>query len=1192
MGAGRNCEGRTATALAASMTLLISILALTICSAAATASHPPEYEFLRGFGPDGGESTGFIAAASTAIDQQDDVLYVLDSGASKLYKFDSDGSPLAFGGTAPYITGNEINGLVLGPFAARNQVAVDSTSHEFYVTDANTVRAFQANGEPANFSAGPGAGSNRIEGFGDLTGLAVDVNGTIYASDGETSVVKIFAASGEELGEFAVPPDDGENAAHLAVDSTGAVYVNRRVRTVLKFTPSSFPVTAGTTYTAADQPLDPVSSYTVAVDPATDDVYVSHVTTSEPKIRRYNKDGVLLATFAAAGEEGGDIGISEGIAIDGGTATVFVATQPTSSVSQVRIFRLKPPPPPMAPTVADLAVSNVSDTSATLLARINPNSVATSYRFEYGLEDCSLAACTSVPLNPEDIGADHELVAVSEDIAGLQPGSVYHYRVIAENAIDVTESEVRTFTTHGNGPDFVLIDRRVWEMVTPSDKHGALVLPGLGGGQVQAAADGDGLAYLTQGSIESEPAGSRSESASVLARRGDGGWRSKDLMPPNSRVGQVAAGQQSEYKLFDADLSEALLDPRDGTNLSPEASERTPYWRQNSEPPQYRPLVTGKEGFANVPPGTVFGGEGATSSVDIQASTPDLDHVVLRSPVPLVAGAPSTPEFGVYKWAAGKLEAVSVLPDGESGAIASGTPGSGGISVRHAISDDGSRVFWSAEASGDVNALYVRDTEADESGRLDVKRPDASGLGTARPVFQGANADGTVVFFTDSRQLTKGASPSGSDLYRCELPPGSIASGCATLTNLSLPTESGESAEVQGVVSALSDDGTKVYFVAKGDIGGGANQEGHSAIAGEPNLYVWRQGDGIRFIATLSDRDGADWGQPVEGSSTSSVAGLSAASSPSGRYFAFMSERSLTGEANLGPTWEAVERVFRYDLSTDRLDCISCNPTGASPEGETMNSLASEFVDPRSQWPSRLVAAVLPQPTAVFEGALANLSIYRSRVVHDNGRVFFNAIDSLVPADSNGEWDVYQYEPNGSGTCSASSGDAATLPSAAGCVSLISSGTAEEPAGFLDAGVGGDDAFFITSARLSVTDKDKQPDIYDARVDGVAATLQPSAECLGEACQPAANAPQDPTPASAALRGAGNLAVRQNCGAISRRAGKLTRRAKALHRKAERANGPEAAEQLRRKAERHARKARGLSERATRCRHANRRAAR
>lgn len=442
--------------------------------------------------------------------------------------------------------------------------------------------------------------------------------------------------------------------------------------------------------------------------------------------------------------------------------------------------------------------------------------------------------------------------------------------------------------------------------------------------------------------------------------------------------------------------------------------------------------------------------------------------------------------------------------------------------MRHAISDDGARVFWTSWLDESTpQHLYVRDTVADETVRLDIPL-GGSGAGTNKPLFQGASADGEFVFFTDSAQLTADASPSGADLYRCELPLSAPLAGCAELVDLSAPLPgSGESAEVLGVVPALSEDGSSVYFVARGKLDTADNAAEDSAIPGEPNLYVWQEGEGARFIASLSEEDKANWGF-AEGQKGPRDAFLSAVGSPNGRYLAFMSERSLAGEGNLDAAWAPVERVFRYDALTDRFDCISCHPTGAAPEGAVVSADERNLIDPRSQWPGRLVAAALPQPPVIGLGD-ALIPLYRTRAIHDNGRVFFNAVDALVPADSNGEWDVYQYEPDGAGTCVSSAADAATSATAGGCVSLISSGTADGPAGFFDASVGGDDVFFLTPSRLSAIDQDQENDVYDARVDGIEQTLEPPAECLGEACQPPPVVPNDPTPAGSTFQGPGNL---------------------------------------------------------------------
>ena len=41
---------------------------------------------------------------------------------------------------------------------------------------------------------------------------------------------------------------------------------------------------------------------------------------------------------------------------------------------------------------------------------------------------------------------------------------------------------------------------------------------------------------------------------------------------------------------------------------------------------------------------------------------------------------------------------------------------------------------------------------------------------------------------------------------------------------------------------------------------------------------------------------------------------------------------------------------------------------------------------------------------------------YQQRYLSDDGRLFFNSFDSLVPQDTNGKADVYEYEPAGVGS--------------------------------------------------------------------------------------------------------------------------------------------------------------------------------
>ena len=183
--------------------------------------------------------------------------------------------------------------------------------------------------------------------------------------------------------------------------------------------------------------------------------------------------------------------------------------------------------------------------------------------------------------------------------------------------------------------------------------------------------------------------------------------------------------------------------------------------------------------------------------------------------------------------------------------------------------------------------------------------------------------------------------------------------------------------------------------------------------------------------------------------------------------------------------------------------------------GEELEGKVFFAPDPNGLWRGRQMAATLPE---VAQTEPFGLSLYRSRAVLDNGRVFFNAVDPLVAGDSNGNWDVYQWQPVGVGSCETDTSTASASRQGPGCVGLISSGTSEGDAGFLDASASGNDVFFMTRGRLSVLDTDDEVDVYDARVDGIAAVLEPIQECAGEACQPASAPPNDPTPASEAFR--------------------------------------------------------------------------
>jgi hypothetical protein len=97
------------------------------------------------------------------------------------------------------------------------------------------------------------------------------------------------------------------------------------------------------------------------------------------------------------------------------------------------------------PSVQTGSPQSVTTTSATLTGSVNPQGHGTSWYFEYGT---TTAYGTKTPA--KNAGAGSSAVSVSAPLAGLAPGTTYHFRLIASSSVGTSSSADATFATLGS----------------------------------------------------------------------------------------------------------------------------------------------------------------------------------------------------------------------------------------------------------------------------------------------------------------------------------------------------------------------------------------------------------------------------------------------------------------------------------------------------------------------------------------------------------------------------------------------------------------------------------------------------------------------------------------------------------------------------------------------------------------------
>lgn len=204
--------------------------------------------------------------------------------------------------------------------------------------------------------------------------------------------------------------------------------------------------------------------------------------------------------------------------------------------------------------------AQVTTTSATLSARIDPLGANTSYRLEYG------TTASYGHVRAGDLGEGVGYLPVSYHLQELQPATTYHYRVVSESEVGTIEGADHTFITQPMNVELALPDGRAWELVSPAHKGGALIE---NTERSQAASDGSGIVYTA-----SEPIGEGVAShvgnsidalsgATVLSKRGAGGWQTRDISPTETPLPE---GLTAEFLPSSAEAFETFTSRRGSWN--------------------------------------------------------------------------------------------------------------------------------------------------------------------------------------------------------------------------------------------------------------------------------------------------------------------------------------------------------------------------------------------------------------------------------------------------------------------------------------------------------------------------------------------------------------------------------------------------------------------------------------------------
>jgi hypothetical protein len=718
------------------------------------------------------------------------------------------------------------------------------------------------------------------------------------------------------------------------------------------------------------------------------------------------------------------------------------------------------------PSITSFSSTNIGATSADLTASINPNGAETNYFFEYGTSE---SYGSRAPVPDGSIPAGNSPEDIVAHIEGLTEVT-YHFRLTAENTWGSTTSEDQTFdfALPAGCPNHsvrqqtragYLPDCRAYELVSPGQAGGTFLFPE---GPNSAYASSTGrlafAGFFNAIPDSGEPMVGSLNGDLYVSSRTDSGWTTRYVGIPGSHSLSQSAPWAQYYE------------GQGPTNIPSDiAMDRYLVWDRGQKgffpggilEGSYAPYMYDNQGnFLRRLPTNVEEIEGATKDVTdggftgYERPSPDFSHYVFTSTSLVFAEGGLTEAPGsVYdnNIEDETVKVVSKTPAGEPIPRDPGAPPlfrpNGGTEPEYlkvpAVSDDGSHILMSTMGPGSLHAQVAREpSHLYMSVNAAVFYEVSLGDDMENHVvnLEGMTSDGSKVYFTSAEQLTADDTDNSVDLFQW-----SENGGAPTVTRVSTGTgETGNSDSCE--VAWTSNCDVEVVPVDESTFaveGNGPPTDNaiddetgevyfyspeeldttHGAF-GSRNVYVYREGR-PRHVATLEPS------KPLRRIQVT----------PDGQHMAMITNSRLTAYDN-----NSASEMYTYEPATRTTVCVSCRPDGGFPESQVEGSLNGRFLT-------------------------------------DDGRAFFSTGDALVPRDSDGIQDVYEF--------------------VAGRPQLITTGTGEASqsqntfTGLVGVSADGTDAFFATNDTLVAADENGPfLKFYDARSNGGFLLPDPPTPCV------------------------------------------------------------------------------------------------